>query len=94
MCADQGPPTLDTMTLPETEMILWHAIESAVESADAPEQRKLLVQDYSKEAVRQAGFSKVRSGEGLILMSNTTKYEEYARSLGSTAIACSSREYK
>ena len=94
MCADQGPPTLDTSTIPGTEMILWHAIESAVESADAPEQRKLLVRDYSKEAVRQAGFSKVHLGKALISMSETMKYKEYARSLGSTAIACSSQEYK
>lgn len=63
VCTQQDAPTLDASTLPEAEMIMWQTIESAVESVDGYEQRKLLVRDNTKLAVRDAGFSKVRIRE-------------------------------
>ena len=59
VCALQDAPTLDASMLLETEMILWQAIKSAAESVDEHDQRRSLVRDYSKESVREAGFSKV-----------------------------------
>ena len=63
MCALQDPPALDESTLSEAEMMMWQEIESVVESMDEYEQRRSLVRDHSKEALQEAGFSKVRSLE-------------------------------
>ena len=59
VCTLQDSPTLDAGTLSEAETMMWQEIESAVESVDEHEQRKSLVRDNSKLAVREAGFSKV-----------------------------------
>ncbi|KAF8601652.1 hypothetical protein BDV93DRAFT_585099 [Ceratobasidium sp. AG-I] len=58
VCTLQDPPTLDASTLSEAEMMMWQTIESAVESLDEHEQRRSLIRDNSKEAVRETGFSR------------------------------------
>ena len=75
--------------------MIWQEIESAAESEDAREQRRSLVRDNSKSAMRQAGFSKVRALE--ITWIRTFDTEEYIACAGSPrhiAFARSGREYK
>ncbi|KAF8601670.1 hypothetical protein BDV93DRAFT_509922 [Ceratobasidium sp. AG-I] len=57
LCSLYEPPALPTSAQSDAERSLWAEISSVIDSAEEHEQRKLLVQNYSRLAVCRAGFS-------------------------------------
>ncbi|KAF8601664.1 hypothetical protein BDV93DRAFT_545741 [Ceratobasidium sp. AG-I] len=57
VCTYQDPPAPSSTALSQAEETIWQSISSTVESSNDHERRRLIVQDNSRLAAREAGFS-------------------------------------